>query len=133
MDVVDNNDGDVRGIMHDLQSHGLHSEIIQFCQWAREQGIPDVFEAMKLAKKIGLENDDENEMAYEGYLRLVEFLGLQESLDANQKRAGKKGTLTKSRMDGMKMSSPYSMRGGPKGVLPEGQEDLDTIRRLLGK
>jgi len=34
-------------------------------------------------------------------------------------RAGKKGTLTKSRMDGMKMSSPYSMRGGPKGVLPE--------------
>jgi len=48
-------------------------------------------------------------------------------------RAGKKGTLTKSRMDQMKMSSPYSMRGGPKGVLPEGQEDLDTIRRLLGK
>ena len=48
-------------------------------------------------------------------------------------KAGKKGTLTKARMDRMKMSSPYSMRGGPKGVLPEGQEDLDTIRRLLGK
>jgi hypothetical protein len=34
-------------------------------------------------------------------------------------RAGKKGTLTKSRMDQMKMSSPSSMRGGPKGPLPE--------------
>jgi hypothetical protein len=46
-------------------------------------------------------------------------------------KAGKKGTLTKARMDRMKMSSPYNMRGGPKGVLPEGQEDLDTIKRLL--
>lgn len=34
-------------------------------------------------------------------------------------RAGKKGTLTKSRMDVMKASSPYTMRGGPKGHLPE--------------
>lgn len=33
-------------------------------------------------------------------------------------RAGKKGTLTKSRMDTMKMSSPYR-KTGPKGVLPE--------------
>ena len=48
-------------------------------------------------------------------------------------RAGKKGTLSKARMDTMKASSPYRMQGGPKGVLPEGQEDLDTIRRLLGK
>jgi hypothetical protein len=48
-------------------------------------------------------------------------------------RAGKKGTLSKSRMDGMKASSAYTMRGGPKGVLPEGQEDLDTIKRLLKK
>ncbi len=40
-------------------------------------------------------------------------------------RAGKKGTLTKSRMDGMKMSSPYHMRGGPKGVLPE--EELSEM------
>ena len=46
-------------------------------------------------------------------------------------RAGKKGTLSKARMDGMKASSAYTMRGGPKGVLPEGQEDLDTIKRLL--
>jgi hypothetical protein len=48
-------------------------------------------------------------------------------------RAGKKGTLTKARMDGMKASSAYTMRGGPKGNLPEGQEDLDTIKRLLSK
>jgi uncharacterized protein YjgD (DUF1641 family) len=48
-------------------------------------------------------------------------------------RAGKKGTLSKSRMDGMKASSAYTMRGGPKGVLPEGQDDLDTIRRLVRK
>ena len=47
--------------------------------------------------------------------------------------AGKKGTLSKSRMDGMKASSAYTMRGGPKGVLPEGQDDLDTIRRLVRK
>ena len=48
-------------------------------------------------------------------------------------RAGKKGTLSKARMDGMKASSQYTMRGGPKGVLPEGQDDLDTIRRLVRK
>ena len=78
MDIVDNHDGDVRGIMHDLRSLGLHSEIIKFCQWAREQGIADIFEAMKLAKKIDLENDDENEMAYEGYLRAIELLGPSE-------------------------------------------------------
>jgi hypothetical protein len=35
-------------------------------------------------------------------------------------RAGKKGTIGKARMDGMKASSKYTMRGGPKGVLPEG-------------
>ena len=78
MDIVDNHDGDVRGIMHDLRSLGLHSEIIKFCQWAREQGIADIFEAMKLAKEIDLENDDENEMAYEGYLRAIELLGPSE-------------------------------------------------------
>ena len=38
-------------------------------------------------------------------------------------KKGKKGTLGKARMDTMKASSPYRMRGGPKGVLPE--EDLD--------
>ena len=47
-------------------------------------------------------------------------------------RTGKKGTLTKSRMDTMKQAAPYR-KTGPKGVLPEGQEDLDTIRRLLKK
>lgn len=36
-------------------------------------------------------------------------------------RAGKKGTLTKDRMQGMKASSRSTMRGGPKGVLPEEQ------------
>ena len=37
------------------------------------------------------------------------------------------------RMQGMKASSPYTMRGGPKGVLPEGVDPLDAIKRLLGK
>lgn len=36
-------------------------------------------------------------------------------------KAGKKGTLGKARMDTMKASSPYRMRGGPKGKLPEGE------------
>jgi hypothetical protein len=40
-------------------------------------------------------------------------------------RAGKKGTIGKARMDGMKASSKYTMRGGPKGVLPEG--DMPAI------
>jgi hypothetical protein len=47
-------------------------------------------------------------------------------------KAGKKGTLTKSRMDQMKMSSQSHMRGGPKGVLPEGEEHLNRIRKLSG-
>jgi hypothetical protein len=47
-------------------------------------------------------------------------------------RAGKKGTLSKARMDSMKASSPYTMRGGPKGVLPEGEEHLARIRKLSG-
>ena len=47
-------------------------------------------------------------------------------------RTGKKGTLTKSRMDTMKQSTPYR-KTGPIGVLPEGQDDLDTIRRLVRK
>ena len=34
-------------------------------------------------------------------------------------KIGKKGTLKKIRTDIMKASSPYRMRGGPKGVLPE--------------
>ena len=41
-------------------------------------------------------------------------------------RAGKKGTLTKSRMDDLKASSAYTMRGGPKGVLPEDQLEETT-------
>ena len=45
-------------------------------------------------------------------------------------RAGKKGTLTKARMDGMKASSQYTMRGGPKGVLPEqGMEEGERHQR----
>jgi len=41
-------------------------------------------------------------------------------------RTGKKGTLTKSRMDTMKMSSPYR-KTGPKGVLPEqGVAEMDS-------
>ena len=43
-------------------------------------------------------------------------------------RAGKKGTLTKSRMDTMKGSSQYRMNTGPKGPLPE----MADILRLAG-
>jgi hypothetical protein len=43
-------------------------------------------------------------------------------------RAGKKGTLTKSRMDTMKGSSPYRMNTGPRGPLPE----MADILRLAG-
>jgi len=45
-------------------------------------------------------------------------------------KAGKKGTLTKDRMRGMKASSPSTMRGGPQGVLPEGMDPLAHIIRL---
>jgi hypothetical protein len=48
-------------------------------------------------------------------------------------RAGKVGTLTKGRMDTMKMSSPHRMNAEPKGVLPEGQEDLEAILRIIRK
>lgn len=49
-------------------------------------------------------------------------------------RAGKKGTLTKSRMDDLKASSKYTMRGGPKGVLPEASPDAITkINQLTRK
>ena len=50
-------------------------------------------------------------------------------------RAGKIGTLTKSRMGNMKASSQYTMRGGPKGVLPEGKDgqDLDKVRKKYDK
>jgi hypothetical protein len=47
-------------------------------------------------------------------------------------KKGKKGTLGKARMDTMKASSPYRMQGGPKGVLPEGDEHLNRIRKLSG-
>ena len=47
-------------------------------------------------------------------------------------KKGKKGTLGKARMDTMKASSPYRMRGGPKGVLPESEEHLNRIRKLSG-
>ncbi len=47
-------------------------------------------------------------------------------------RAGKKGTLSKARMDSMKASSAYRMRGGPQGVLPEADEHLARIRKLSG-
>jgi hypothetical protein len=74
MDIVDATNGDVRGIMQELRSSGLHSEIIAFCQWARGQGIADIKDAIKLAKQVGLENDDEEEMAYEGYILAKQLL-----------------------------------------------------------
>jgi hypothetical protein len=62
-----------------------------------------------------------------GKLTRVKEQGVAEDLDANQKRVGQLG--------------PYE-KVGPKGAvgklvggesIREGQEDLDTIRRLLGK
>lgn len=52
-------------------------------------------------------------------------------------KAGKKGTLTKSRMDIMKASSPYRMSAGPKGVLPENEQlnelSTDTLKSYKKK
>jgi hypothetical protein len=51
-------------------------------------------------------------------------------------KKGKKGTLGKARMDTMKASSPYRMRGGPKGVLPEDDLDegiMDTVKKVGSK
>ena len=44
-------------------------------------------------------------------------------------RAGKIGTLTKSRMGGMKASTQHTMRGGPKGVLPEGKKGVNPFAK----
>ena len=50
-------------------------------------------------------------------------------------RAGKKGTLTKSRMDQMKMSSQSHMRGGPNSPLPEMVDilRLSGYKKIIGK
>jgi hypothetical protein len=51
-------------------------------------------------------------------------------------RVTKSGKINKQDNDYMKREIKRRMdytSGGPKGVLPEGQEDLDTIKRLLGK
>ena len=49
-------------------------------------------------------------------------------------RTGRKGTLAGGPTNSLKQNIQWSKgKHGPKGVLPEGQEDLDTIRRLLGK
>ena len=49
-------------------------------------------------------------------------------------RTGRKGTLAGGPTNQLKQNIQWSKgKHGPKGVLPEGQEDLDTIRRLLGK
>jgi hypothetical protein len=51
-------------------------------------------------------------------------------------RVNKSGTINKQDNDYMKREIKRRMNytsGGPKGVLPEGQEDLNTIKRLLGK
>jgi len=47
-------------------------------------------------------------------------------------KAGKKGTLTKGRMGDMKASSQYTMRGGPKGVLPEEEVEESALQAYLG-
>ena len=88
MDMVDNHNGDVRGIAQDLQSSGLHSEIIAFCKWARGQGIADIFQAIKLANKIGLANDDEQETAYEGLIHAERLLGMRDLDEATCNECG---------------------------------------------
>jgi hypothetical protein len=47
-------------------------------------------------------------------------------------RAGKIGTLNKGRMGDMKASTQYTMRGGPKGVLPEEEVDESALQAYLG-
>jgi hypothetical protein len=46
-------------------------------------------------------------------------------------KKGKIGTIKKVRSDTMKASSPYRMRGGPKGVLPEGEIAEDKLANDL--
>jgi mono/diheme cytochrome c family protein len=75
-DIVQRANGDVRGIYKELQERGLHSEIKEFCLWARHQGIADINDAMKLAYKVDLAADEENEIAGEGYFQVKELLGL---------------------------------------------------------
>jgi hypothetical protein len=98
-DIIQRADGDVRGIYQELQERGLHKDIQTFCIWAKHQGIADIYDAIKLAEKVGLEVDDENEMAYEGYLAAKELLGQPgfaegdnmatfESINAMRKAAG---------------------------------------------
>ena len=49
-------------------------------------------------------------------------------------RTGRKGTLAGGPTNSLKQNIQWSKgKHGPKGVLPEGQEDLDTIKRLLGE
>ena len=49
-------------------------------------------------------------------------------------RTGRKGTLAGGPTNSLKQNIQWSKgKHGPKGVLPEGQEDLDAIRRLLKK
>ena len=75
-DIVQRANGDVRGIYKELQERGLHSEIKEFCLWARHHGIADINDAMKLAYKVDLAADEENEIAGEGYFQVKELLGL---------------------------------------------------------
>ena len=87
--------GDVRGIMQQLQEMGLHSEIIKFCRWARENGIADIKEAMQLAFRSDLAADEDNEIAYEGYLHAKELLGQQGMKEDRETLKTKKGTIYK--------------------------------------
>jgi len=83
--IVDNHDGDVRGIFGDLHSSGLHKNIQKFCEWTKGQGLASIYDGIELAKKIGLENDDENEFAYEGYLQAKDLLGMSDMAEGKRK------------------------------------------------
>ena len=106
----------------------MHKDIQTFCIWSKHQGITDIYEAMQLAKRIGLESDDENEMASEGYYAAKELLGIQEGLDANQKRAGQLGPTEKVG------KNEKNLRGKLVGANESVERDeLADLKRLLGK
>ena len=133
-DIVQRADGDVRGIYKELQERGLHSEIKAFCLWAKHQGIADIYEAIKLAKRIGLEVDDENEIAYEGYLAAKELLGQQGVTEADKKKdspvkdVALQRAVTKARAAFPSASSDFEALA--KNMLQSQEQDQDEFAKL---
>jgi hypothetical protein len=116
-----------------------HSEIKEFCLWAKHQGIADINDAMKLAYKVNLAADEENEIAGEGYFQVKELLGLgqqgvaEEGLDADQKRVGQLGPTSKVKNNniGKLVGANENFIGMAPQAVAEGQEDLDRILTIM--